>query len=122
MGGSRNEEEADGCRLLAARAACAAAATATGISAFAALPEPPRHRPGFTGAVGTVVQFQESSGGGILYREEMGGMILPVSPAVAGSGRVALPPLEPRPAPPPGPPAARAAAASPPAGGAPVKR
>lgn len=122
MGGMFSEAPSDGSPRRAAVALVAAAA-ATGLSAFAALPEPPARRPGFTGAAGTVVQFQEASGGRILYREEMGGMILPVSPAVSGSGRPALPAPEPRPATAPGRPAAGASAvARAPAGAAPVKR
>lgn len=92
MGGSFGEGQPDGSLTPVARALAAAAAFAAALPACATLPEPPRPPAGFKGATGSVVQFQESAATRILYREEKGAMILPVSPAIAGSAREALPP------------------------------
>lgn len=79
---------------LSGRVGCAVAALfcLPALGAPPALPEPPPVK----GAAGRVIQYEEAPSGRILYKEEGGVTMRPVAPAVPGSRRDPLPPIDAR--------------------------
>ena len=72
-------------------ALCAAAVACLPVRAGAELPQPPKRGPGATGASGSILQYEESSGRQVVYLQETGGVLLPVAEPVPGSSRDAMP-------------------------------
>lgn len=87
---------------------CVIAACLHPAAARAEMPASPKRGAGPKGAAGPVIEFDEAAGGRILYRDEKGGILAPIAPAIPGSRRDGLPPL----APAAGSPAGSAAASS----------
>ena len=94
MGDPRNRGGPKGCGAGATRALCVASLLCVAIAASARKPAPPAPVSGAGAAAGSVIGFQESAGGRILYLEEKGGIVSAIPTPVPGSGRDELPALE----------------------------